>query len=56
LKTRIQVKNEARILDAAVEVFATYGYRGATIDEIADRAGISKPNGARSFSWPLLVA
>jgi TetR/AcrR family transcriptional regulator len=44
LKTRIQVKNEARILDAAVEVFATYGYRGATIDEIADRAGISKPN------------
>lgn len=43
-KTRIQVRNEARILDAAQEVFATYGYHGATIDEIADRAGISKPN------------
>jgi TetR/AcrR family transcriptional regulator len=44
MKTRIRLRNEARILDAAVEVFATYGYRGATIDEIADRAGISKPN------------
>ena len=44
MKTRIQLRNEARILDAAVEVFATYGYHGATIDEIAERAGISKPN------------
>jgi TetR/AcrR family transcriptional regulator len=44
MKTRIQVRNEKRILDAAQEVFATYGYQGATIDEIADRAGISKPN------------
>lgn len=43
-KTRIQVKNEERILDAAQDVFATYGYQGATIDEVADRAGISKPN------------
>jgi TetR/AcrR family transcriptional regulator len=44
MKTRIQVRNEARILDAAQEVFATYGYQGATIDEVAGRAGISKPN------------
>lgn len=44
MKTRIQLKNEERILDAAQEVFATYGYHGATIDEVADRAGISKPN------------
>lgn len=44
MKTRIQLKNEERILDAAQEVFATYGYQGATIDEVADRAGISKPN------------
>jgi TetR/AcrR family transcriptional regulator len=44
MKTRIQVRNEKRILDAAQEVFATYGYQGATIDEIAARAGISKPN------------
>lgn len=44
MKTRIQLRNEERILDAAQEVFATYGYQGATIDEVADRAGISKPN------------
>jgi TetR/AcrR family transcriptional regulator len=44
VKTRIQLRNEERILDAAQEVFATYGYHGATIDEVADRAGISKPN------------
>ena len=44
MKTRIQLRNEARILDAAQEVFATYGYQGATIDEVAERAGISKPN------------
>lgn len=44
MKTRIQLRNEERILDAAQEVFATFGYQGATIDEVADRAGISKPN------------
>ena len=44
MKTRIQVRNEKHILDAAQEVFATYGYQGATIDEVAKRAGISKPN------------
>jgi TetR/AcrR family transcriptional regulator len=44
MKTKIQLKNEERILDAAQEVFATYGYQGATIDEVAKRAGISKPN------------
>jgi TetR/AcrR family transcriptional regulator len=44
MKTRIQLRNEKRILDAAQEVFATYGYHGATIDEVAERAGISKPN------------
>ena len=44
MKTRIQLRNEERILDAAQEVFATYGYQGATIDEVAHRAGISKPN------------
>jgi TetR/AcrR family transcriptional regulator len=44
MKTRIQLRNEKRILDAAQEVFATYGYQGATIDEVATRAGISKPN------------
>ncbi len=43
-KTRIQAKNERRILDAAQEVFARYGYHGATIDKVAERADMSKPN------------
>jgi TetR/AcrR family transcriptional regulator len=43
-KTRIQNQNEALILDAALEVFSTYGYRGATIDQIAAKCGLSKPN------------
>lgn len=43
-KTRIQLENEARILDAALEVFSVRGFRGATIDQIADHAGMSKPN------------
>ncbi|GAB4136245.1 MAG: HTH-type transcriptional regulator RutR [Rhodothalassiaceae bacterium] len=43
-KTRIQAINEARILDAAQEIFAAYGFHGATIDRIAERAEMSKPN------------
>ena len=43
-KTRIQTINEARILDAAKRVFAEHGFRGATVDEIAQRAEMSKPN------------
>lgn len=43
-KTRIQAINQARILDAAQEVFAEHGFRGGTVDEIASRAGMSKPN------------
>ncbi|WP_299860205.1 TetR family transcriptional regulator C-terminal domain-containing protein [uncultured Hoeflea sp.] len=43
-KTRIQMENEERILDAALEVFSAHGFRGATIDQIADHAGMSKPN------------
>ena len=43
-RTRIQSVNEERILDAALEVFSTYGFRGATVDQIALSAGMSKPN------------
>ncbi len=43
-RTRIQARNEDKILDAALEVFADYGFKGATIDQIASRAGMSKPN------------
>jgi TetR/AcrR family transcriptional regulator len=42
--TRIQAINRQIILDAALEVFSAYGYRGATIDQIAEKAGMSKPN------------
>ena len=43
-RTRIRARNEDKILDAALEVFADCGFRGATIDQIAARAGMSKPN------------
>lgn len=43
-RTRIQQKNRETILDAALEVFSQQGFRGATLDQIADRAGLSKPN------------
>jgi TetR/AcrR family transcriptional regulator len=42
--TRIQEINRKVILDAALDVFSTYGFRGTTIDQIADKAGMSKPN------------
>ena len=43
-KTRIQTQNEELILDAALEVFSAYGFRGTTVDQIATRCGLSKPN------------
>jgi TetR/AcrR family transcriptional regulator len=43
-KTRIQQRNEELILDAALEVFAAYGFRGSTVDQIAVKCGMSKPN------------
>jgi AcrR family transcriptional regulator len=33
----------AQLLDAALEVFVAQGYHAAAMDEIADRAGVSKP-------------
>jgi len=43
-RTRIQQKNRATILDAALGVFSQHGFRGATLDQIAKAAGLSKPN------------
>ncbi|MCY6381360.1 HTH-type transcriptional regulator RutR [Hoeflea prorocentri] len=43
-RTRIQGINRGIILDAALEVFSAYGFRGSTIDQIAEKAGMSKPN------------
>lgn len=42
--SRIQTRNREAILEAALEVFSTHGFRGATLDQIAEGAGLSKPN------------
>ena len=49
-KTRIQALNQARIMAAAETVFAEHGFRGATVDEIARCAEMSKPNLLYYFS------
>jgi TetR/AcrR family transcriptional regulator len=43
-KTRIQAQNEELILAAALDVFSSLGYRGSTVDQIAAKCGLSKPN------------
>lgn len=43
-RSRIQIINQQKVLDAGTKIFARYGSRGATIDQIADMAGMSKPN------------
>ena len=42
--TRIQKEKTSAILDAALEVFSKRGFRGATLDLIAEAASLSKPN------------
>jgi TetR/AcrR family transcriptional regulator len=42
--TRIQQRNRTAILSAGLDVFSKYGFRGSTLDQIADAAGLSKPN------------
>ncbi|MEP0519083.1 MAG: TetR family transcriptional regulator C-terminal domain-containing protein [Hyphomicrobiales bacterium] len=42
--TRIQLRNQERILDGALTVFASNGFRGATVDQLAKAAGMTKPN------------
>jgi len=43
-KTRIQQKNSETIMEAALEVFSAKGFRGSTLDQIAEVSGLSKPN------------
>jgi len=43
-RSRIQIRNRQVILDAALDVFARHGFRGATVDMIAEAARLSKPN------------
>lgn len=42
--TRIQVQNRERILNAALDIFSRYGYRGSTVAQIAERCDMSKAN------------
>lgn len=42
--TRIQQQNRLRILNAALDVFSRYGYRGSTVAQIAENAEMSKAN------------
>ncbi|MEE9453529.1 MAG: TetR family transcriptional regulator C-terminal domain-containing protein [Paracoccaceae bacterium] len=42
--TRIQREKREVILDAALQVFSKNGYGGATLDQIAKIANLSKPN------------
>ncbi|MFQ1702392.1 TetR family transcriptional regulator C-terminal domain-containing protein [Loktanella agnita] len=42
--TRIQQRNRTAILNAGLDVFSQYGFRGSTLDQIAEAAGLSKPN------------
>ena len=42
--TRIQQKNRSTILSAGLDVFSQFGFRGATVDQVATAAGLSKPN------------
>ncbi len=43
-RSRIQTEKREIILEAALEMFSQHGFRGATIDQIAEAAGMSKPN------------
>ena len=49
-KTRIQKKNKLIILEAALDVFSKQGFSGATLDQISEQAGLSKPNILYYFS------
>lgn len=42
--TRIQAENRQRLIAAALTVFSRAGYEGATVDALAEAAGMSKPN------------
>lgn len=43
-QSRIQKKNREAILNAALQEFSARGFAGTTIDQIAETAGLSKPN------------
>lgn len=60
-RTRIQERNRARILEAALASFSHYGYRGARVEQIAEAAGMSKSNllyyfGSKSAIYKAVLA
>ena len=48
--SRIQRRNRRIILEAALDVFSQHGFRGATLDQISEVSGLSKPNILYYFS------
>ena len=42
-------KTKKLIFDSAIKIFSECGYRGATMDDIASNAGLSKRNIILSF-------
>ena len=43
-QSRIRKRNTQAIMAAALEVFSAQGFRGATLDQLAEAADLSKPN------------
>ena len=43
-RTRIQIRNGKKILEAGEQVFAQFGYHGATLEKVAELADMSQPN------------
>ena len=43
-KTRIKIRNEEKILEAALKLFSAYGLHGTTMEKIAELADMSQPN------------
>lgn len=43
-QSRIRKRNTQAILAAALDVFSAHGFRGATLDQVASAANLSKPN------------
>jgi len=54
-KTEIREANIVRILDAAEQVFAQHGYKGATTGRIAREAGLPKANVHYYFRTKLML-
>jgi TetR/AcrR family transcriptional regulator len=43
-RSRIQIRNGKKILEAGEQVFAQFGYHGATLEKVAELADMSQPN------------